>query len=297
MILHIYIISQRTLNDCLDEESRLRCPHDILSLGSNIIDITDSRYVHIAHLSVLVSNNLNKNKVLSNFVLDKKVGNQVLATNCLAYLSFRGLKTGPTADYESYASRLAQYPLPKYCETARPYHAKASGMRPELIEKILQKFSPQSRGALMSWVQVLNADFNFKWDFYPKNATVLYYAASFGLNEIVYKLIESDVDLDAPESRFSGTALHGATLRHHIRVMRALFQADADARKADFKKVSPLHTAVTHDGVEVIRLLLEYGASRDTVDGMGVTPYDWAVNAGQCSVYWKRTRQIWMKAN
>ncbi len=68
----------------------------------------------------------------------------------------------------------------------------------------------------MSWVQDLNADYSFKYNLYPQHATSLYYAASFCLDHIVNALIENGAVLDAPGSRFGGTALHGAVLRCHV---------------------------------------------------------------------------------
>ena len=50
---------------------------------------------------------------------------------------------------------------------------------------------------------------------------------------------------------------------------------------SDFNTVTPLHTAVSHGHLEMIGLLLEFGASKEAVDGMGETPYDWATRAGQ----------------
>ena len=85
--------------------------------------------------------------------------------------------------------------------------------------------------------QVLNADYNVKWDVYPRHATSLYYAASFGLAEIVEALIGTGAELNAPGSRFGGTALHAAALREHIPVMKLLLEAGSDPGRADFNHV------------------------------------------------------------
>jgi ankyrin repeat protein len=101
------------------------------------------------------------------------------------------------------------------------------------------------------------------------------------LEDEVAKLIKAGVDLDAPGSRFGGTALHGAVLRLHAPVMRLILDAGADPSRADYNQVTPLHTAAAFGNVEVISLLLQFRASKDAVDGMGETPHVWAVNAGQ----------------
>jgi ankyrin repeat protein len=112
----------------------------------------------------------------------------------------------------------------------------------------------------------------------------LYYAACFGLLDMVKYLIDHGADLDAPGSRYGGTALHGAVLRHHIPVVEALLEAGALARQADFHLITPLHTAAAHGQVEIVKLLLQYGALRDAeIPGEG-TPVDWAIKASQKEV-------------
>jgi hypothetical protein len=274
-------------SDCLDEESCLSRPQDILSLGNGLIDVSEDGHVRLAHLSVrdyLLSVDVWKNDALSRFALGKADANKKLAISCLTYLSFRDLTTGPKDNFDAYIDRIARHPLLKYASTAWTYHVRASEPDSELNTMILDFFSASSRGKFMSWVQVLNADYHFKWDLYPKHATSMYYAASFGLAETVTSLISGGHDIDAPGSRFGGTALHAAVLRHHVPVMKILLDAGASPSKADLNKVTPLHTAVTHGNMEVIKMLLEYSASKDAIDGMGETPYDWASKAGQAEV-------------
>ena len=274
-------------SDCLDEESRLSRPQDILSLGNSLIDISEDGHVRLAHLSVrdyLLSEDVWKNETISRFALGKAEANQRLAISCLTYLSFRDLIAGPKDSLDAYIDRMARHPLLKYASTAWTYHVRASEPDSELNTLILDFFSASSRGKFMSWVQVLNADYHFKWDLYPRHATSLYYAASFGLGEAVTCLLSEGHDIDAPGSRFGGAPLHAAVLRHHVPVMKILLDAGANPSKADFNKATPLHTAVTHGNMEVIKMLLEYGASKDAIDGMGGTPYDWASKAGQTEV-------------
>src|SRR5205823_3020122 len=111
--------------------------------------------------------------------------------------------------------------------------------------------------------------------------TSLYYAASFGLAEIVEALINTGAELNAPGSRFGGTALHAAALREHIPVMKLLLEAGADPGRGDFNHVTPLHTAAMYGNPEVVSMLLQFGAPKDAADGVGETPYDLAVQTGQ----------------
>lgn len=132
----------------------------------------------------------------------------------------------------------------------------------------------------MSWVQVLNADYPFKWNVYPAHATPLYYAASFGLTNIVLHLLDYGAELDIAGSRFGGTALHAAAWRGYVDTASVLLERSADPNQADWDGVTPLHSAASCGNLEMISLLLENGASRELRDRDGEVAYQWAVNAG-----------------
>jgi ankyrin repeat protein len=135
-------------------------------------------------------------------------------------------------------------------------------------------FGISSVRKFMSWAQVINADYNFNWDVYPRHATPLYYASSFGLERITSNLISEGANLNASGNRFGGTTFHTAVLRQNVQVMKILLEAGANSSKADFNSILPLHTAVSHGNLEVISILLEYGPSKEAVDDVGETPYD-----------------------
>ncbi|RYP51266.1 hypothetical protein DL768_003363 [Monosporascus sp. mg162] len=131
---------------------------------------------------------------------------------------------------------------------------------------------------------VINADNPFSWDFYPRHATDLYYAATFGLADVVKTLIDSNTPLDLPGSRYGGTALHGAVYRLRLPVVRLLLKAGADINRPDFLGVSPLHTAATLGSLDLVKLMLRYSADATALDGMGETPVDWAEKSGQLNI-------------
>lgn len=266
------------------EESRLHNPKFILSLGGSLLSVSDKGHVKLAHLSVkdyLLSSDIKRRPDVSIFALSLEEASQELAVNCLTYLSLDSLACGPSETTDDWAERLARHPLLKHAAKAWTYYFRAAGSTLKLNSIVSNFFSVKSQESFMSWVQVLNSNWIFKWNQYPRHATPLYYAASFGLGEIVDDLIQSGVDLNAPGSRFGGTALHGATLREHTSVMKSLLKAGANPSQADFNLITPLHTAVRIGNVEVIMLLLEFGASKTATDSLGETPYDWAMKAGQ----------------
>jgi hypothetical protein len=111
---------------------------------------------------------------------------------------------------------------------------KISNLTPKLLDLDFDFFAPESRNSIMSWVYVLNANHNFNWDIYPRHATSLYYAASFGLAKTVESSITTGIDLNTPNGRFGVTAPHGPVLREHIPVVRLFLEAGADPSRADF---------------------------------------------------------------
>lgn len=271
----------------LDEDCRLSNPQDILSLCGSLITISDDESLSLAHLSVkdyLLSANIKDNADVSMYALTANEANEELAATCLTYLSYDEFKSGPCSCADDYASRLRRYPLLKHAATAWPYYVRGCNPSPDLEQRVLRFFNKEQHSIFMSWVQVLNGDYIFKWGMYPAHATPLYYAATFGLDSVVAKLIASGAMLDVPGSRFGGTAVHGATLRKHHAVIQTLLEAGANPNRADWNGVTPLHTASVHggsDGEDIVKLLLKFGASASLRDEGGETPIDWATKSGQ----------------
>ncbi|KAI0808837.1 hypothetical protein GGR55DRAFT_680053 [Xylaria sp. FL0064] len=266
------------------EESRLNDPKDIFELGGSLITVSDSGEVRLAHLSVkdyLLSINLQGDVKVSTFGMRPKQANEELARYCLAYLLLDSFTRGPALTIEEWEARLTRQPLLRHVAKTWIYYFRAAGSNPDLHRLVSEFFSPKLRNAFMAWIQVLNSNWIYNFDQYPKHATPLYYAASFGLTEVTEGLIQSGVDINAPGSRFGGTALHGAALREHIGIMKMLLEAGANPSQADHNLIVPLHTAARVGNLQVLKLLLDYGASEQAVDSLGETPYDWAVKAGQ----------------
>ncbi|KAJ4223297.1 hypothetical protein NW759_005932 [Fusarium solani] len=274
----------------IDDESRLRSPQDILLLGHSLIAVSPDGHVALSHLSVrdyLVSAEIRNNPQTAVFALDPGISHRELAQDCLTYLLLSNLSAGPSSTEEEYLSRLAQFPLLQYATKYWFYHARNAVVDDELRDLTMNFFAPEARDNFMSWVQVLNADSPFKWNVYPRHATSLYYAASLGLDEAVESLLGSTSleEINAPGSRFGGTAIHAAAIRGHVPIIKKLVAAGGDAGKADFNKVTPLHSAASRRSVEIIKVLLEHGAPKEAKDGMdGKTPADWARLSGHVDV-------------
>ena len=267
---------------CIDDEFRLRSPQDILALGNSLITTCPDGYVMLAHLSVrdyLLSSRTKNNPETAKFSLNPETCHMELARDCLTYLSFADLSSGPANTQEEYLSRLKQLPLLQYASKYWFYHARNAEPDEELEDLTLAFFAPETRENFMSWVQVFNATSPFKWNVFPKHATALYYAASLGLDQVVASLLRGMApgEVDAPGSRFGGTAIHAATIRGHLGIIKQLISAVADPGKADFNQVTPLHSAASQNSLGAIRILLDHGAPREARDGMDFkTPAEWA---------------------
>ncbi|KAJ4421544.1 hypothetical protein N0V82_003682 [Gnomoniopsis sp. IMI 355080] len=278
----------------IDEESQLRSTEDILELGNSLISVAQTQnQVVLAHLSVrdyLLSDSLQRDSRVGHFALAPRQSHTQLATDCLTYLFFEELSSGPCESADDYMERLGKMPFLKHAANAWSYHLRAAEVNEDLFSLVLRLFLPESRSTFMSWIQVINtgSDSNFKWNIYPRHATSLYYAASFGLRDVLTYLLEQGMepkDLNAPGSRFGGTALHAAALREHLEVMEDLIKAGANPSTADFNGVSPLHSAASQGSVEATRILLRFGAATDARDSMmNATPLEWARKSGRLNV-------------
>jgi ankyrin repeat protein len=124
----------------------------------------------------------------------------------------------------------------------------------------------------------------YNWNYYPKHATSLYYAASYGIEHVVNALLAEGAEVDATGGRLGATAFHAAALRGHLKVMKILFQKGAEVNKSDFIEFTPLHSAALGGHLDVIRYLLDHGADPDMRDDHSRTPHDWAVMLGNYDV-------------
>ncbi|KAJ9612465.1 hypothetical protein H2200_004062 [Cladophialophora chaetospira] len=273
--------------DHLDEESLLAKPEDILDLCGSLVSVSEYEHVRLAHLSVreyLLGPEIKKDAALSVFALDSIAGNHELAVSCMSYLAFKELTSGPCPTANAYLDRKRQYPLLDYAALSWSYFVRGTTMNQDLRTLVFSFFSEAKRPTFMSWVQVINAAHG-RWNIYPRHATPLYYAASFGLLEVVQDIIQKPgVDLNAPGSRFGGTALHAAVLRQHVHVMSALLEAGADPNQEDFNHVRPLHSAATYGNEEVVKILLAYGATVTVYTEFGLTPEEAALLNGNESI-------------
>lgn len=265
----------------IDDENRLISPDDILALCGSLVVRNELETLKLAHLSVeeyLFSNGIREDPTVATFAMTKVESSMSLLLDCITYLNFNEFRTGPSQSEADFKERMERFPLLPHAARSWPYYFRACASLEVARTEVSRFLSSKNQNAFLSWVQVLNARRIDQWDEWPRQATALYYASSFGLHSIVQALIQSGSVINAPASRFGGTALHGATLREHVNVMKVLLDAGADPDKPDFNLIAPLHTAVFWGNKEVVSILLRHGASPSLKGAHDESPLDWAGN-------------------
>jgi hypothetical protein len=284
--------------DHIDEEAQLSSPIDIYDLCGGLIAVTAEGGVILAHLSVkdcLLSDTIKRGKAAA-FALSEPEANAENALKCLTYLSFAEFRSGPVKSPDGFGARLHGHPfLDHASKWWASYVENAGSSSEELRDRVLEFFTPSCRPLFMSWLQVICSEVVLRnldskkgnlerrrngYNYYPKHATSLYYAASFGIEYVVRALLAQGAEVDATGGRLGATAFHAAALRGHVKVMDILFRSGADLNKVDFILKTPLHSAALMGNVEVINYLLEHDADPLVGDDRNMTPYDWAVMLG-----------------
>ncbi len=112
-----------------------------------------------------------------------------------------------------------------------------------------------------------------------KNTHPLYYAASFGLTDVVRIVLdtEKNLNIDALGGRARASALHVAVYRDHIDIARMLLERGANPGLANNLGEAPLFWARINKNAEMAKLLREFGAvqlKRDWVWAMAEAEED-----------------------
>lgn len=106
--------------------------------------------------------------------------------------------------------------------------------------------------------------------------TALHYAAAYGRDEIVAKLLSSGADKNALDNDGS-TPLMTAATKGRGAAVEALVAAGTDLEMhSTTDGWTALHFAVYYGHGEIVAALLSSGADKNALDGEGTTPLMWA---------------------
>jgi hypothetical protein len=264
-----------------DPDSRLLDPRSILSMCSSLVTtVKTSRrtaypekenvtYLKLAHASV--ADYLTQPKAgPSQFHFSTTPSRQFLAQCCLAYLMNPEFATGHRSRQKTETAAMrSSYPFLIHAANNWPkYLSKMPGdpddyLEPQTIEMLQEFFETwktPSGGNYTFWVGMLIPDVVYEQ---IRKTQPLYYAASYGLTEVVRMILESqkDIELNALGGRAYSSALHVATYRNRIDVVKVLLDQGADPNLCNESDEPPLYWAAMNRNQEMQDLLLKNGAT------------------------------------
>lgn len=249
----------------LNNESRFPDSQVLLEMCHGLITYDkETSGVSLAHSTVrtfLTSIGIHSGP-LAVYHLDEASAQHTMYSKCFTYLSFDDFKS-PCQNWEDLQGRYEKFPLLKFAADNWLLHfnrwTSAQGPSMVEIERLVKFFSTRKLaegGNFTSWVQSLLWEAPLKTS---RTTEPLYYAAFFGLQPVVEKLLQSGADLDTKGGRrvFS-TPLLAACSRGHLSIARILLEAGADPNPTNQEGISCIHFTRNFKGMK--QLLCEYGA-------------------------------------
>jgi len=239
----------------------------VLSATSSLLAVVDfhgSPVVQFSHFSVkefLTSPRLAKanDNILHRYHISITYAHTIAAQVCLGILLHLD-KNITTGDLE-------RFPLVEYAAEHWVDHARFEDVSRTVEDGMKRLFDP-NKYHFSVWVWIHDLEDRYwrreKRGERPSEprGTPLHYAALCGLDVVVKLLIiEHSQDLDTQCFGHKSTALHLASRRGHVEVIRVLLDNGADADAQTKYESTPLHMASTGGHMEAVRLLLERGAN------------------------------------
>lgn len=168
-------------------------------------------------------------------------------------------------DWPTLQSRIGEWPLYHYAVHFWPHHVIYSG--DALDEKtwlLLQLFFKTREsgigGSYAAWVVTLTPSIKLKdmLDTQP-----LYFAASFGIESLIRKILDTDpnLDIEAPGGRYGSSPLQVASFRNRTAAVKLLLEANANPMSQNRGGQSCLFWAVLRKHTEISNLLQSHGAT------------------------------------
>ncbi|PVH76555.1 hypothetical protein DL98DRAFT_517882 [Cadophora sp. DSE1049] len=257
-----------------DPDSRLLDPRNVLSICSSLVTVsyvprwpskTPISVLKLAHASVADYLTQPNPTGPAKFHFSRTSARQFLAQTCIGYFMNPEFSRGH--NHGKHQKYLQTYPFLKHCIARWPEYLERMPGDPadyldartrEIVQAFFDTCTLPNGGNYAFWVGCLIPDMPLD---YVLNTRPLYYAASFGLVDVVRLILltEKDSDIDALGGRARSSALHVAVYRDHIEVAKVLLQRGADPNLCNERMEPPLYWA---NNAGMKQLLLKHGAIR-----------------------------------
>jgi ankyrin repeat protein len=247
--------------DWREEDPRHAVRSTCSSLLAIVDDVFGSKVIQSSHFSVkeyLTSKRLAEAKdTISRFHISMTPAHTIVAQACQGVL----LHIDEDITYDD----LEKFPLAAYAAEHLVSHAQSEGVSPIIQDGMKRLFDPNNHHlAVWDWIY----DIEYSHGRYTRverpsqaRATALHYAAFFGLHDIVkFLIIEHSQDVNARGFRAGETSLLVACRKGHSDVARILLEHGAVTETRDDDSWSPLKRASAKGSLEIVQVLLEYGA-------------------------------------
>jgi len=252
----------------INEDVRLLNPRGTMELCSSLISYDHSTArVTLAHSSVLdylISNDIQESDV-RRFYMDPIDIFQAVPRRCIHYLMLSAFGTGCCLTEGELVRRLETWPLLTYIAETLFVHLEYADLRDAAFKDLLLRFFAAHRlprgGNFGAWVQAFAPETTYNIE----SSTPLYYAARFGLLQVVKLLLQTQgtVDLEKTGGRRGSTPLHVASWAGRTKVVKELLKAGANAKETSFRGQSGLLWAVMSGDHAIEQMLREAGATLD----------------------------------
>ena len=262
----------------------------VLSATSSLLAVVDVHgppVVQFSHFSVkefLTSPRLAKanDNILHRYHISIPYAHSLAAQACLGMLLH--------LDKNIIRGDLERFPLAEYAAEYWVDHARIEDVS-RTVEDGMKRLFDRNKYHFSVWVWIHDLEDRY-WRREQRGegpslprGTPLHYAALCGLDVAVKSLIIGyPRDLDTRCFDHESTALHLASRRGHVEVIRSLLDNGADADVRNSYGSTPLHMASTGGHAEAVRLLLERGVNAGLWDDQGFQAVALACQGGHLKV-------------
>ena len=228
------------------------------------------QFPHFTAKEYLTSARLAKAKdKLSRFRISMTQAHTIAAQGCLGILLY--------LDKNVSKDSLKKFPLAEYAAEHWVGHARFKSVSSTVQDEINRLFDPR-RHHISVWVWIYDPEDPRRRSGRSERpikarATPLHYAASCGMYDVAeFLIVVHSQNVNAQGFDKKETPLHVASRRGHVDVVRLLLEHGASAEAQDDDKCTPLLLASQFGYSEVVQCLLEHGANKEARDHKNRTP-------------------------